>query len=63
MCFNLFLESCSNRNVFYCGLVWIGGMDVVEENNFVWINSNEKVEFQRWVLYKLDKVDEYKDCI
>lgn len=63
MRFNLFSESCSNRNVFYCGSVWTGGTDAAEEDNFVWTNSNEKVEFQRWAPHKPDKADEHKDCI
>lgn len=63
MCFNLFSASCRDGNIINCRSVWTGGTDKADDDNFVWTNSNERVEIERWAPNRPDNVYKYKDCI
>nr|XP_034316860.1 uncharacterized protein LOC117686240 [Crassostrea gigas] len=56
------LVSCRDGNIFHCRSVWTGGTYKADDDNFVWTNSNERVEIRRWAPNRPDNV-KYKDCI
>lgn len=63
MCFNLFSVSCRDGNILNCRSVWTGGTYKADDDNFVWTNSNERVEIRRWAPNRPDNVNKYKVCI